>query len=179
MSGSSIDPDFHRAVPPDDTIERDICTHCGFVSYQNPKIVVGSVVRTGDGILMCKRAIEPRKGFWTLPAGYLEKNETPEEGARREAMEEACATINLSELLAVYTIVRLSQVQLIYRSTLQGSFDVGPESEAVETYSFDRIPWDEIAFPSVHWALHHDESVHRGIGTAPFKNPDGQTGAFR
>jgi len=171
-----VEPRFHRTVPDDDTHERDVCSHCGFVAYQNPKIVVGSVVRSGDGILLCKRAIEPRKGFWTLPAGYLEQNETPEQGARREAYEEACARIILSDLLAVYSVPRLSQVQLIYRSVLDGSYAAGPESEAVDIYRFETIPWDDIAFPSVHWALRHDEWVHGGGAGHPFRNPDGQTG---
>ncbi len=179
MSDSRIEPRFHRAVPVDDTLERDVCTHCGFVSYQNPKIVVGSVVRTEGGILLCKRAIEPRKGYWTLPAGYLEQHETPEDGARREAMEEACATIVLSDLLAVYTIARLSQVQLIYRSELAGGYAPGPESTAVDVFRFEDIPRDEIAFPSVHWALDHDDYLQRGGTGQPFSNPAGQNGDAR
>jgi len=176
MTASGIGQRFHRTVPQDDTHERDVCTHCGFVNYQNPKIVVGSVVRTGAGILLCKRAIEPRKGYWTLPAGYLEQHETPEQGACREAREEACAEIELADLLAVYSIPRLSQVQLIYRSVLEGPYAAGDESEAVDVYRFDDIPWDEVAFPSVHWALRHDEFVHNGGTGSPFTNPDGQTG---
>lgn len=176
MSGTGFEQEFHRKVPEDDTHERDICTRCGFIAYQNPKIVVGSVVRSDDGILLCKRAIEPRKGYWTLPAGYLELNETPEQGAQREAFEEACATIRLSDLLAVYSIPRLSQVQLIYRSVLEGSYAAGDESEAVDVYRFADIPWDDVAFPSVHWALRHDEFVHSGGAGLPFSNPDGQTG---
>lgn len=176
MTDSGVDQKFHRTVPSDDTHERDICSHCGFIDYQNPKIVVGSVVRSGNEILLCKRAIEPRKGYWTLPAGYLEQNETPEAGACREAFEEACATIKLSTLLAVYSVPRLSQVQLIYRSVLQGSYAVGAESLAVDVYGFEDIPWDEIAFPSVRWALRDDEQIHQGGTGLPFKNPDGETG---
>ena len=84
---------FVRAIPDGDTHERNVCGDCGFVAYENPKVVVGSVVVTDGKILMCKRAIEPRRGFWTLPAGYMELGETVEEGAAREAMEEAGADI--------------------------------------------------------------------------------------
>ena len=92
--------DFDRLVPAGDTHERDVCRTCGFVNYQNPRIVVGSVVRHEGKVLLCRRAIEPRRGFWTVPAGYLELNETPEDGARREAREEALAYLKLGELLA-------------------------------------------------------------------------------
>ena len=124
---------------------------------------------------MCRRAIEPRSGFWTLPAGYLEKNETPEDGARREAREEANAEIEIEGLLAVYAIPRLSQVQLIYRAVLRGGFSAGPESLDVRVFSLDAMPWDELAFPSVHWALGHERAAAGGAAT-PFSNPDGATG---
>lgn len=172
----SFEPQFRRQIPRDDTHERDVCTRCGFVAYQNPKIVVGSVVRSGEAVLLCKRAIEPRKGYWTLPAGYLELHESPEQGARREAREEACAEITISGLLAVYTVPRLSQVQLIYRSVLEGAYAAGDESEAVALFRFADIPWPEVAFPSVHWALKHDEALHQGGAGAPFGNPQGQGG---
>src|SRR5271156_4529673 len=105
-----------RAIPEGDDRERLVCVECGFVLYDNPKIVVGSVARWGDRILLCRRAINPRRGFWTLPAGYLELNEATAEGARREAQEEALADIAIDGLLAVYSIPRISQVQLIYRA---------------------------------------------------------------
>src|SRR5258708_21003952 len=116
---------FSRAIPPGDDRERLVCGDCGFVLYDNPKIVVGSVVRWGDKILMCRRAIDPRKGFWTLPAGYLELNETTAEGAKREAREEALAEIELEGLLAVYSIPRLSHVQAMDRAPL-GSPPIAP-----------------------------------------------------
>jgi len=103
-------PLFRRVVPEGDNRERQVCDSCGFIAYENPKIVVGSVVRHEGRVLLCRRAIEPRSGFWTLPAGYLELHETPEEGAMREAVEEAEARIALRGLLAVYAIPRLSQV---------------------------------------------------------------------
>ncbi|MGX1099828.1 NUDIX domain-containing protein [Amorphus sp. MBR-141] len=176
MTDTEPKPDFHYVTPHGEDRERAVCTHCGFVSYENPKIVAGSVVRADGKILLCRRAIHPRKGFWTIPAGYLELNESPEEGARREASEEACATIRLTSLLAVYTIHRLSQVQIIYRAELDGAFAAGPESLEVALVDWDEIPWGEIAFPSVTWALHHDRHVLQGAGQPPFANPDGATG---
>lgn len=168
---------FSRSVPPGDTHERAVCDRCGFIDYENPRVVVGSVVTSGDRILMCRRSIEPRSGFWTLPAGFLEKHELPEDGARREAREEACAEIAIDDLLAVYAIARISQIQLIYRSRLIGdAFAAGPESAEVALYKWDEIPWDDIAFPSVHWALgHYREAAGRAV-IPPFTNPPGATG---
>ncbi|MBB4305180.1 ADP-ribose pyrophosphatase YjhB (NUDIX family) [Rhodobium orientis] len=168
--------DFVRAVPDGDTHERDVCARCGFISYDNPKVVVGSVVRAGDKVLMCRRAIDPRKGFWTLPAGFLELNETPEEGARREALEEANARIEIESLLAIYTIPRISQVQLIYRAVLHGDVAPGPESLEVALFAWDGLPAAaEIAFPSVIWALDHEREIARGA-SGPFGNPRGALG---
>lgn len=167
-----LDPIFIKTVPDGDTHERAVCEHCGFVNYQNPKVVVGSVVRHEGKILMCRRAIEPRRGYWTIPAGYLELHETPEDGARREAMEEANAALTLKGLLAVYTVPRLSQVQLIYRAELtRPDFSAGEESLEVALYDRADIPWDEIAFPTVLWALEHDRMVEAGEATGPFVNP--------
>src|ERR1700755_1119481 len=104
---------FTRVVPAGDDRERLVCGDCGFVLYDNPKIVVGSVARWGDKILLCRRAINPRRGFWTLPAGYLELNESTSAGAEREAWEEARARTQIEGLLAIYDIARISQVQLI------------------------------------------------------------------
>lgn len=169
-----LQPSFIKTVPDGDTHNRSVCEHCGFVNYQNPKIVTGSVVRHHGKILMCRRAIEPRRGYWTIPAGYMEMNETPEDGARREAREEARADLELASLLAVYTVARLSQVQLIYRATLkQDFFAAGEESLEVALFGFDEIPWEEIAFPTVHWALHHDRMVAEGTSPGPFVNPPG------
>lgn len=170
--------DFVRAVPDGDTIARDVCRRCGFILYDNPKVVVGSVVRAGDRLLLCRRAIEPRRGYWTLPAGFLELHETPEEGARREAMEEANAAIEIESLLAVYTIPRISQIQLIYRATLEGEASPGPESLEVDLFDWSDIPWDDIAFPSVHWALGHEQSIIAGDGSGPFGNPHGAAGGM-
>ena len=171
------DQQFSRSVPPGDTHERAVCDRCGFIDYENPRVVVGSVVTSGNRILMCRRAIEPRSGFWTLPAGFLEKHELPEDGARREAMEEACAEIAINDLLAVYAIARISQIQLIYRSRLIGdAFAAGPESTEVALYEWNEIPWDDIAFPSVHWALRDYDSLRHVSAFAPRGNPEGATG---
>ncbi len=146
---------FSRRIPDGDDLERSVCDSCGFVDYQNPKIVVGSVVTAEDGrILMCRRAIEPGYGLWTLPAGYLELGETPLEGAVREAWEEARARIAISGILAVYTIRHLSQVQIMHRATLiDPAIAAGVESLEVALFERSEIPQDDIAFPSVRWAL--------------------------
>jgi ADP-ribose pyrophosphatase YjhB (NUDIX family) len=121
---------------------------------------------------MCKRAIEPRLGYWTIPAGYLEEHETTEAGAAREAKEEACADIRIEGLLAIYNIPRISQVQLIYKAALiSPEVAVGEESQEVELYTWDEIPWQDIAFPSVHWALHHHQQVAGLNSFPPFTNP--------
>ena len=141
-------------IPDGDNRERSICDTCGHIAYVNPKIVVGSVVTYEDKFLICRRAIEPRRGFWTLPAGYLEEHESVEAGAVREALEEACADIEIEGLLAYYSVTHLSQVQLMFRARLK-SPDVaaGPESLEVALVPWEDIPWAELAFPSVRWAL--------------------------
>jgi ADP-ribose pyrophosphatase YjhB (NUDIX family) len=151
-----------RGIPEGDNRERMICAECGYILYDNPKIVVGSVPRWGDRLLLCRRAIHPRKGFWTLPAGYLELNESTSAGAEREAWEEAFARIRIEGLLAIYDIPRISQVQLIYRAVLLDP-DVapGPESLEVRLFGWDEIPWDELACPSVRWALQQEREVQR------------------
>lgn len=160
-------PSFTVATPAGDTLPRQLCDHCGFVDYDNPKIVVGAVVRFERQILLCRRAIEPSRGRWTLPAGYMEHGESPEEGAAREAFEEATAEIAIERLLAVYTIKRIGQVQLIYRARLgEASFAPGPESEAVRLFPEDELPWDDLAFSSVHWALTQER-----LSGGPFVNP--------
>jgi ADP-ribose pyrophosphatase YjhB (NUDIX family) len=170
-------PRFVRRVPDGDTAERYVCDACGHIHYTNPKIVVGSVVTHRNRFLLCRRAIEPRKGLWTLPAGFLEENETPEEGARREAREEAQCDIAIDGLLAVYSIPLISQVQLMYRARLDNEkFGAGAESLEVKLFDWDDIPWTEIAFPSAGWALHHHYQIGNGKIFAPFSNPPGQNG---
>lgn len=160
---ASVDKDQHQRIQ---------CTHCGFIEYRNPKVVVGSVVRKEKKVLLCKRAIDPGKGLWTIPAGYLEVGETAEQGAIREAREEANAKIALHGLLSVYSVHQQSQILLIYRADLVGSdCSAGSESSDVRLFSWENIPWSSIAFPSVKWALRHDNSVQDAIHTFPFSNP--------
>ena len=161
-----------RAIPEGDDRERLVCAECGFILYDNPKVVVGSVTRRGDKILMCRRAINPRRGFWTLPAGYLELNESTRAGAEREAWEEARARIAIESLLAIYDIPRISQVQLIYRARLiDENVSAGPESLEVALFGWDEIPWDEIAFPSVRWALAHEKEAQATGDLTPRGTP--------
>lgn len=168
---------FSRKVPDGDERHRLVCGDCGWVHYENPKIVVGVVAEWQGKILMCRSNIEPRKGFWTIPAGFMEENETTEQGAAREAWEEAHADLTIVDLLAVYNIPRISQVQLIYRARLNTA-DVRPGVESMETELMDLadIPRDQLAFPSVTWALDQFTEVHGKTGIAPFSNPPGDLG---
>ena len=174
---AALDPNFRVAIPDGDDRQRRICGHCGFVDYDNPRIVVGSVVRHEGRILLCRRAINPRKGFWTLPAGFLETGETPAEGAAREAREEANAALTISGVLAIYTIQRLGQVQIMHRAQLADPMiSAGAESLEVGLFAWEDIPWPELAFPSVVWALNHDLAVEAGDAAMPFFNPAGEDG---
>ncbi|HWL69073.1 MAG TPA: NUDIX hydrolase [Geminicoccus sp.] len=140
--------------PEGDDRERFVCTRCATIHYVNPKIVVGSVCTLGDRLLLCRRAIEPRVGYWTIPAGWLETGETVEQGAAREAWEEACARIEIEGVLAVYSMPRIAQVQILFRARLvDAEVAPGPESQEVRLIGWDEIPWDELAFPTVGWAL--------------------------
>jgi ADP-ribose pyrophosphatase YjhB (NUDIX family) len=168
---------FRREIPAGDTHERDVCGTCGFINYVNPKIVTGSIVRHRGKILLCRRAIEPRVGYWTLPAGFMEVGETAEQAAMREAREEANASIVIDRLLAVYTIPRIAQVQIMYLAHLrEENFSAGPESVEVMLAGWDEIPWDDIAFPSVTWALEQYRSIEGVSDFPPFSNPPGEFG---
>jgi ADP-ribose pyrophosphatase YjhB (NUDIX family) len=163
---------FSKRVPHGDDKERLVCGDCGWVHYVNPVIVVGAVVHHGDQLLLCKRAIEPRRGFWTMPAGYMEAGETTEHGACREAFEEARARIEIEALLGVYAIARINQVQLIYRARLVSeSFAAGEESLEVKLFTWDEIPWNDLAFPTVRWALDHFAATRGRTDFAPFTAP--------
>lgn len=174
QSGPSV-----REVPEGDNRERLVCPDCGFINYENPKIVVGSVCTWQGRLLLCRRAIDPRRGYWTIPAGYMELNETAEAGAAREAREEACTEIVIDGLLAVYNVPRISQVQLIYRATLaDGAFAAGDETLEAGLYAWENIPWDDLAFPSVGWALNHWREIADADAWPPFSNPPGEDGNF-
>ena len=154
LSGPSV-----KIVPEGDDRPRLTCPDCGYIAYENPKVVVGAVCTWEDRILLCKRAIEPRIGYWTIPAGYLELNETFAEGAAREAWEEAEAQINITGVLGIYEIPRISQVYVIHRAELTApEFRPGPESQDVKLVEWSDIPWNDLAFPSVTWALKHFQS---------------------
>jgi len=145
-------------IPPDDTRPRYVCSQCGAIHYQNPKMVVGSIpVWEKDGeisILLCKRAIQPRHGYWTLPAGFMENNETTADAAMRETEEEAGASIQLHTLFSLLNVPHVHQVHLFYRATLLNlDYKAGVESLEVKLFSEKDIPWDEIAFPTVAHTL--------------------------
>lgn len=163
--------------PEGDDRERHVCPVCGAIHYHNPKIVVGSVCRLDDRLLLCRRAIEPRSGFWTIPAGYMELDETAEEGARREAWEEARARIAIEGLLAVYSVKRINQVQLLYQARLLDErVSAGPESREVMLVGWDAIPWDELAFPTVHWVLRRAGEIRHLSGPlVTVGNPERRT----
>ena len=165
-------PLFRKETPAGDERERDVCGHCGFVDYRNPRIVVGSVLSFEGKILLCRRAIDPQRGYWTLPAGYLEIGESIEEGARREAYEEARVNPELDQILGVYSVPRISQVQIMFRGRLTApEFSPGPESLDVALFEWPDIPWPEIAFPTVGWALRHWKDSETRAHFPPFANP--------
>ncbi|MFU8895601.1 MAG: NUDIX hydrolase [Gammaproteobacteria bacterium] len=143
-----------RRVPSGDNVPRDICTACGKVHYVNPLVVVGCVPEADGKILLCRRAIEPRRGYWTIPAGFMEIGETLAEGAARETMEEAMAKVEMHDLFAVVDVVHARQVHIMFRATLlDGQFGAGDETLEAELFAPGDIPWDEIAFLSVRFAL--------------------------
>ena len=142
------------AIPDGDDRERFVCTSCSMIHYVNPRVIVGCLPVHKGRVLLCKRAIEPRKNYWTLPAGFMENGETTPEGAARETWEEARARVNNLELYRIFDVPYISQVYMFYRCDVQdGEFGVGPESLESALYSQDEIPWDEIAFPVVRETL--------------------------
>jgi ADP-ribose pyrophosphatase YjhB (NUDIX family) len=159
----------HR-IPEGDTLERAVCDACGIVHYVNPKIVVGCLPTYDDRILICKRAIEPRYGLWTLPAGFMENHETAAEGAAREALEEANAKVEIEDLYTVYSIPNISQVYMMFRARLVDP-DVSPgiESLEVKLVREEEIPWDQLAFAMVKLTLEHFLADRRlGVFTPRF-----------
>jgi ADP-ribose pyrophosphatase YjhB (NUDIX family) len=165
---------FEKRVPDGDSRERLVCGRCEFIHYQNPKVVAGAVCTWKDKILMAKRAIEPRKGFWTLPAGYMELGETTEQAAQREAKEEACADIEIDRLLAMYSVARIGQVQIMYRARLLNeNVSPGIESEEVALVEWKDIPWDQLAFPTMVWALAHFHESRGQKDFSAYSNPTG------
>ena len=128
-------------IPPGDTLPRHVCERCGTIHYQNPKVVVGALPVWEDKVLLCRRAIEPRHGMWTLPAGFMENEETTAQAAARETLEEACARIEVGELYTLIDVPHISQVHIIYRARLLDlDFRAGEESLEVGLFTEDEIP---------------------------------------
>jgi len=155
-----------RKMPDGDTHERWVCDSCGEIHYQNPLVVVGCVPERDGKILLCKRAIEPRHGYWTVPAGFMELGESTAGGAMRETLEEACAEVEIGHLFAVVDVIDAGQVHLFYTAKLRGDFSPGTESLEVAMFSEDEIPWEDIAFRSGHYALKkyfEDKGKNNGV----------------
>jgi ADP-ribose pyrophosphatase YjhB (NUDIX family) len=148
--GGEID----QRIPEGDDRVRHICKACDTIHYINPRVIVGCVVEHENKILMCKRAIEPRAGLWTLPAGFMENGETTLQGAARETWEEARAVVTDQQFYRLFDVPDINQVYMFYRGGLaEGSYGVGPESSEVELFDEADIPWQEIAFPVVYHTL--------------------------
>ena len=145
-----------RRVPPGDSLPRYVCDACGEVHYQNPKLVVGSIPEWDGRLLLCRRAIEPRYGYWTLPAGFMENDETAGDAARRETLEEAGARIELGEPFSLISVPQVNQVHLFYRARLLDlEFRPGEESLEVALFEEAQVPWKDVAFRTVGLTLKH------------------------
>ena len=152
-------------TPEGDHLPRFVCDACGVIHYQNPKLVVGCVPEHDGRILLCKRAIEPRLGYWTIPAGFMENGETTQDAARRESREEALAEVEIGSLLAVVHVLHADQVHVMFRAILpEAKFGVGAESLEVTLCSEADVPWQDIAFKSVDFALRrYFDDRRRGV----------------
>ena len=168
--GASVSP----RIPPGDTLLRHVCDTCQTVHYQNPKIVVGCIPEWNGEILLCRRAIEPRLGLWTFPAGFMEQGETLEQAAIRETREEAEAEVELTGLHGIFSLPHVSQVYIVYRGImLSALYRPGAESLEAQLFACDALPWQEMAFPVIREALdryvsdheHGQFQVHVGVVT--------------
>ncbi len=147
---SSCGSEIQVTIPDGDSRPRHVCSECDIIYYQNPKMVVGTIPEWEDKILLCKRAIEPRIGLWTLPAGFMENRETSQQGALRETEEEANAHVELTGLYTLFNLPHISQVYLLFRGRLLDlTFSPGEESLEVALFSEDEIPWEQLAFPVI------------------------------
>ncbi len=143
-------------IPEADDRERHVCDACGHVHYQNPRIIVCALPCFGDQVLLCRRAIEPRHGLWTLPGGFMENGESTLDAAVRETLEEACARIEVHELYSLYNLIHINQVYLFFRASLSDlDFAAGAESLEVRLFRENEIPWEQLAFPAVAGTLQH------------------------
>ena len=143
-----------QRVPPGDDRERAVCERCSAIHYENPRAVVGCLVEHRGALLLCRRAIQPQRGLWTPPAGFLELGETLAQGAARETREEACAAVREMRLAMLFDLPAIGQTYAMFASQLDGeSYGAGPESEEVALFEADALPWDELAFPVLRIAL--------------------------
>ena len=145
--------EVERKLPDNDNRERWTCVACDTVHYSNPLIVVGCVAEKDGKVLLCKRSIEPRSGYWTVPAGFMELGESLAAGAARETLEEACAEIDIGHLFASVDVIDAGQVHLFFTGKLSGGFGVGEESLETRLFGENEIPWNDLAFPSGRYAL--------------------------
>lgn len=143
-----------KLVPENDNRDRDVCSACGFVHYDNPKLVIGTLATYEGKVLLCRRAIEPRYGYWTLPAGFMECLETMEQAACRETHEEALAVANALQLYAIVEVPHISQIHVYYTAEIaDGHFGAGEESLECALFAEHEIPWGDLSFPSVTFCL--------------------------
>jgi ADP-ribose pyrophosphatase YjhB (NUDIX family) len=168
-----------KTIPAGDNRQRYVCPDCGTIHYQNPRIVAGCVPEHQGAILLCKRAIKPRRGFWTVPAGFMELGETVADAAARETLEEAEAQVEVGAMIAVVDVLQAKQVHIFFSGILhKPEYGAGEESLATALFMPDDIPWDEIAFPSVRIALEQfllnrkNGSDDLCLRTAPGRPPD-------
>jgi ADP-ribose pyrophosphatase YjhB (NUDIX family) len=139
-----------RRVPPGDSLERWVCDQCGEIHYQNPRLIVGTVPEFEGRILLCRRAIEPRYGYWTLPAGFMENDETAAQAAARETLEEAGARVEMGEPFSLISVPHVNQVHLFYRARLADlNFNPGEETLEVALFEEPAVPWKDVAFRTV------------------------------
>ena len=143
-------------IPAGDSLPRHVCDTCSTIHYQNPKMIVGCIAEWEDRVLLCRRAIEPRLGLWTVPAGFMENGETTAQGAARETLEEANARVEVGPLYAMYNITHINQVYILFRARLLDlNFSAGTESLEVQLFDEKDVPWESIAFATVRNTLNH------------------------
>ena len=165
-------------IPPGDLLPRHVCDACGTIHYENPRLIVGCVPEYEGRILLCRRAIEPRRGFWTVPAGFMENGETLQQAAARESKEEALADVEIGSLLTVVHVLHAQQVHVFFRAKLATpEFGAGTESLEVELFRAEDIPWSEIAFPSTDYTLRrYLEDRAAGVDRHHFTEADRRMG---
>lgn len=168
-------PNFQPSVPDGDTHERMMCEKCDWIHYENPRIIVTGFCIWENQVLLCRRAIGPRRGFWTLPGGFMEIGETMHEGANREVREEAGSIVSVDSLLATYTIARIGQVHMVFVADMTSAeYAIGEESLEVRLFPLqhEALPWDELAFPVNEWALRDYLSLDGKDVAQPFRVRD-------